>query len=98
MFFVSPTAQGMIQAERTPNPNSLKFTSTDGRFSENEVVAITSTDEADRHPIGEDLFALDGVADVFITPEFVTVSKEDDVEWSDLKEKVENVLETYLDG
>jgi hypothetical protein len=88
----------MIQAERTPNPNSLKFTSTDGRFSDNEVVAITSPDEVDRHPLGGKLFALDGVADVFITPEFVTVSKEDSVEWSALKEKVEDVLETYLDA
>lgn len=87
----------MIQVERTPNPNSLKFTSTDGRFSENEVVAITSTTEVDRHPIGEHLFALNGVADVFITPEFVTVSKEDAVEWNDLKQEVEEVLEGYLD-
>jgi hypothetical protein len=88
----------MIQAERTPNPNSLKFTSTDGRFSENGVLAITSSTEADRHPLGEELFALDGVADVFITPEFVTVSKEDAVEWSPLKEKVEKVLKKYLDA
>jgi len=87
----------MIQAERTPNPNSLKFTSTAGHFSEH-VVAITSTEEADRHPLGERLFALDGVADVFVTPEFVTVSKEDPVEWKSLKAEIEDVLETYLDA
>ncbi len=87
----------MIQAERTPNPNSLKFTATDGQFSAGDVVAITSMDEISRHPLGQPLFAIDGVVDVFITPEFVTVSKADDVAWPDIKGAVEEALVEYLD-
>lgn len=87
----------MIQVERTPNPNSLKFTSLEGQFSE-DIVAVTSTDETDRHPLGDLLFAIDGVADVFITPDFVTVSKEASSEWDGLKDDVEETLVNYLGG
>lgn len=86
----------MIQAERTPNPQSLKFTAADGSFADG-VVAITSREEADRHPLGPSLFAIDGVVDVFITPEFVTVSKDAAVEWPDVKGPIEEALASYLD-
>lgn len=90
-------AMSTIQSERTPNPNSLKFSSADGRFSDT-VVAMTSTDEADRHPLGDPLFAIDGVDDVFVTPEFVTVSKTASAEWQDLQSDVESVLTDFLDA
>jgi hypothetical protein len=86
----------MIDAERTPNPNSLKFTTEQGPFSENGIVAISSPDETGRHPLGPHLFEIDGVADVFITPDFVTVSKEDRASWDDVKPSIEDALTTYL--
>jgi hypothetical protein len=85
-----------IQAERTPNPNSLKFTALDGGFFHDDVVAVSSKAEADRHPLADKLFSLSGVADVFITPEFVTVSKAPSTEWDDLKAEVETTLTDYL--
>lgn len=85
----------MIQAERTPNPQSLKFTAVNGSFADG-VVAMTSREEADRHPLGPSLFAIDGVVDVFITPEFVTVSKDDEVAWPDVKPPIEEALRSYL--
>lgn len=87
----------MIQVERTPNPNSLKFTSLERHFSE-DIVAVSSSEETDRHPLGDLLFSIDGVADVFITPEFVTVSKEASVEWNGLKGDIEDTLRDYLGG
>ncbi len=86
---------GTIQSERTPNPNSLKFSSADGQFSE-DVVAMTSSSEADRHPLGPPLFEINGVDDVFVTPEFVTVSKAVSVDWDDIKSDVESVLSDFL--
>jgi hypothetical protein len=86
----------MIQAERTPNPQSLKFTTARGSFSD-DVVAMTSREEADRHPLGPALFAIDGVVDVFITPEFVTVSKAEAAAWPDVKGPIEEALRAHLD-
>lgn len=91
------TTMGTIRSERTPNPNSLKFSSADGRFSDS-VVAMTSKDEADQHPLGASLFGIEGVKDVFVTPEFVTVSKTASTEWADLQSDVESVLTDFLDS
>lgn len=87
-----------IESERTPNPDSLKFTDTEGRFFHDDIVAISSQDEANRHALGEQLFAIAGVDDVFITPEFVTVSKDSSVEWDEVKSDIESTLAGYLDG
>lgn len=86
-----------IQAERTPNPDSLKFTVLNGGFFHDDVVAVSSKEEADRHPLGPPLFSIDGVVDVLITPEFVTVSKESAATWDALQSDVEAALSDYLD-
>ena len=85
------------QAESTPNPNSLKFTTDDGSFLQGGVAAYSSAAEAEDHPLAKRLFALSGIEDVFITPEFVTVSKRPQTEWSAVKPDVENILREYLD-
>lgn len=87
-----------IQAERTPNPNSLKFTTTDGHFLQDGVAAYSSAAEAEDHPLAEQLFSIDGVADVFMTPQFVTVSKAPEVEWSNVQPDVKTVLSEYLEA
>ena len=87
-----------IHFERTPNPNSLKFTDADGRFFSDDIVAISSQDETDRHALGEQLFDIAGVDDVFITPEFVTVSKTAETKWDDVQPDIESTLSDYLDN
>lgn len=87
-----------IHVERTPNPDSLKFTALDGGFFHEDVVAVSSKDEADRHPLAQRLFSINGVDDVFITPEFVTVSKDPTSDWEDLQADVKTTLSDYLDA
>lgn len=88
---------GTIQSERTPNPNSVKFTTSDARFVADDVVAISSSEDIDQHPLGQPLLGLDGVSDIFITPEFVTVSKEPGVEWTEISGEVERILTEYVE-
>lgn len=85
------------QAERTPNPNSLKFTTDDGPFLQDGVAAYSSEEEAKNNLLAQQLFAIAGVEDVFITPEFVTVSKAETVEWSSVKPDVETILTEHLE-
>jgi hypothetical protein len=85
-------------AESTPNPNSLKFTTNDGLFLQDGVAAFTSAEEAKAHPLAKRLFSVSGIEDVFITPEFVTVSKAPDVDWSAVKPDVEAILAEYLES
>lgn len=86
------------QAESTPNPNSLKFTTEDGPFLDDGMAAYSSAEEADDDPLARRLFSVTGVEDVFITPHFVTVSKAPTVDWSAVKPDVETILANHLDA
>ena len=86
-----------IQAERTPNPNSLKFTTEDGPFIQEGVAAFSSEEEAKDDPLARRLFSVSGVDDVFITSQFVTVSKAPTVDWSTVKPEVETILTEHLE-
>ena len=85
-----------MQAESTPNPNSLKFTTDDGPFLDGGMAAYTSAEEAEEDPLARALFAISGVEDVFVTPQFVTVSKAPGADWAAVKPDVEAVLSDHL--
>jgi len=77
-----------IQTEQTPNPASLKFLP--GR-----TVIVTGTanftdpQTASRlSPLAERLFSLEHVTGVFLGADFITVTKDDDVDWPQLKPAV----------
>jgi len=73
-----------IQTEETPNPATLKF------LPGQEVMGAGTADfpsaaGAARSPLAGALFAVDGVAGVFLGSDFVTVTKDADREWYALK-------------
>ena len=73
-----------IQTEETPNPSTLKFLP--GR----EVLPDGSIDyksagEASNSPLAQALFDVDGVVGVFLSDDFVTITKRDDKEWHLMK-------------
>jgi len=76
-----------IETEGTPNPATLKFLP--GRdvmgFSTADFAAAES---ATRSPLAGALFALPGVARVFLGGDFVSVTKSDEVSWQALKPQV----------
>lgn len=80
-----------IETEGTPNPATLKFLP--GR----EVMGLSTADfasavTATRSPLATDLFALPGVARVFLGGDFVTVTKNDELSWQALKPQVLGVI------
>lgn len=87
-----------FHTEPTPNPNSLKITTDDGPFIDGGLVSVASAEEAAQHPLGERLFAIDGVANVLILPQFVTISKASDADWNAVLPDVERVLNDHLGG
>jgi len=87
-----------IETEGTPNPATLKFLP--GR----EVMGLSTADfaaaaTAARSPLATALFALPGVARVFLGGDFVTVTKTDEVAWQTLKPQVLGVvMEHFVAG
>ncbi len=86
-----------IQTEATPNPASLKFLP--GRAVLGSGTAEYRTaDEAAGSPLAERLFAVDGVAGVFLGGDFITVTKTDG-EWPHLKPAVLGaIMEHFMSG
>ncbi len=87
-----------VTASPTPNPNSLKFSANGATFLESGLEAFNSANDAENHPLGRRLFALDGVQNVFIVPQFVTVTKHPAASWTPLAEAIERVLLEHLAG
>ncbi len=76
-----------IQTEATPNPRTLKFLP--GR----DVLGKGSREFADAEgaegsPLAAALFAVDGVARVYLGADFITITRHEGVEWPHLKPHV----------
>ena len=84
---------GKIRTHPTPNPNSLKITRDGAPFIEAGLESFASAAEAAGHPLGEPLFAIDGVANVFILPDFLTITKAPSARWDDILPSAKAVLE-----
>jgi Fe-S cluster biogenesis protein NfuA len=85
-----------MHAERTPNPNSIKWVL--GRIIvEPGVTAhFDSPPSEDVSPLASRLFAVDGVIGVFVASNFTTVTKRDDVEWTDIAEPIIAAIKASL--
>jgi len=77
----------------TPNPNALRFqldTTLPGPMS------ATSPDEASASPLLADLLAIDGVASVFATADFITVTREKGADWDRIVPSVQAAVAQHL--
>lgn len=78
-----------IQTEDTPNPNSLKFIPSDVVICEKGTKEFKNKDAAKKgSPLAFDLFKIDGVESTFFGSDFITVTKNDEIEWSAIKTEI----------
>ena len=70
-----------IYAELTPNPNSIKFVANQNLLTNGTVEYLKKEDAIDC-PLAYQLFDFSGVKKVFITSNFITISKENDLKSS----------------
>src|ERR1700731_972607 len=87
-----------IETEGTPNPATLKFLP--GREVMGSGTAdFPSAEIAERSPLASALFALPGVARVFLGSDFITVTKTDAIGWQGLKPQVLGlIVEHFVAG
>jgi Fe-S cluster biogenesis protein NfuA len=87
-----------IETEGTPNPATLKFLP--GRYVMGSGTAdFASPDSAESSPLASALFAMPGVARVFLGGDFITVTKTDDASWQALKPQVlAGIMEHFVAG
>lgn len=81
-----------VVAQTTPNPNAMKFTV--GVKVGGPVTYRVGQDV--EHPLAAAILAKEGVASVFWTADFVTVSKVADGDWATIRPEVESVLREHF--
>ena len=86
-----------IQTEITPNPNSLKFIP--GKIvSNNGSFEITKKDQVNNELV-RNLLSINGVTGIFLGADFLSVNKEEKIEWDDIKHIVISLInDFYSDG
>jgi Fe-S cluster biogenesis protein NfuA len=87
-----------IQTEQTPNPATLKFLP-GCEVAPAGTAQFADAEAARRSPLAERLFALSGVTGVFLGSDFVTVSKDEAVDWYRLKPAIlATIMEHFTAG
>jgi Fe-S cluster biogenesis protein NfuA len=87
-----------MHAERTPNPNSVKWVldrpvMTDGGFASFDAAV-----EPGVSPLASRLQGVPGVDSVLLGPDFVTLTKGEDTAWADLAEPVATAIREWADA
>lgn len=95
--FLDMSTATKIRSFPTPNPRSMKFTGDGRRFAPAGVFSFNSPREAVGNTLGEALFAVAGVANVLILPDFVTVSLSDAADWPSRLPRLLEILDEYSD-
>jgi Fe-S cluster biogenesis protein NfuA len=84
-----------VYYEATPNPNSMKFITT-FPIAGGSVNFQTAGEAALKSPLAAKLFGFPWAAGIFIGPNFVTVTKQDWVDWEILAEPLSQLIQEHL--
>ena len=82
-----------VQTEITPNPNSLKFFP-GKKVSNDSPIEITDKTLTDNELI-KNILSIEGVKGVFLTDEFLSVNKDQNTEWNDLKHIIISLINDF---
>jgi Fe-S cluster biogenesis protein NfuA len=85
-----------MHAERTPNPNSIKWVLGRPLVEGGASAQFDAAPVEEVSPLAARLFRIDGVVGVFFASNFATVTKRDDVEWTDIAQEVVDALRECL--
>lgn len=88
-----------VRAEYTPNPNSLKFISSETIYPYSNSLSYLNIEEAKNagNKLAERLFAIEGTKKVFIMTNFVTIDKEEHINWKDIHLEIKEIIKSSLD-
>ena len=86
-----------VQTESTPNPNSLKFLP-GKKVSNSGPYEITKKEDVNNELV-RNLFSVNGVEGVFLGENFISINKDDAIQWDDIKHIVISLInDFYSDG
>ena len=84
----------MIETEHTPNPNTLKFLP-GKKVSEVGPIEFLKNDKSIKVSLANKILSLEETVMVFFGGDFITVKKEKDLNWEDLKHGIISEINDY---
>ena len=87
----------VVYTESSPNPNSLKFVSNKALLPDGLSMDYPDTTSAENCPMAIDLFKFSFVRRVFISSNFVTITKEEGSDWNDLVPLLKPFVKGWLE-
>ena len=84
----------MIETEHTPNPNTLKFLP-GKKVSEVGPIEFLKNDKSIKVSLANKILSLEGTVMVFFGEDFITVKKEKDLNWENLKHGIISEINDY---
>jgi hypothetical protein len=83
-----------VRVQETPNPNAHKYVLAEKHFEQS--LNFSSEETASGNRLASDLYTLNGVYNVFMAQDFVTINKLPDADWATLDAAVITVLNGYF--
>tara|TARA_B100000686_G_scaffold78896_1_gene85045 strand:- start:28866 stop:29420 length:555 start_codon:yes stop_codon:yes gene_type:complete len=85
-----------IQTELTPNPKTVKFIPGE-KVSPEKSLSIGKEDDLDVSPLAKRLFLIDGISNVFLGDDFISITKDDSIEWQVIKPLIlSQIMQHYM--
>jgi len=85
-----------IYAESTPNPEAMKFVA--NKSLATDTYEFKSRKEATHAPLALALFDFPFVKEVFITNNYISISKNKGVEWQEITNEIRDFIRVYLEN
>ena len=82
-----------VQTEVTPNPNSLKFLP-GKKVSNSGPYEITNKDDI-KNELVRNILSVNGVEGIFLGNDFISVNKNDNIKWEDIKHIVISLINDF---
>jgi len=83
-----------VTVQPTPNVNALKFV-VNRRMTEGRSQTFTDPATA-ASPLAKDLLAIAGVRQVFLLNDFITITRNDGIDWGAVVPKAEALIRQHL--
>ncbi len=85
-----------MHAERTPNPNSIKWVLGEPLLEAGRSASFETPVGAEVSPLAARLFAVRGIRGVFAAGNFVTVTKDDDLDWQEIAQELVDAIKDHV--
>ena len=88
--------QIFIQMSETPNPNFLKFIPSGKTVIEDGTFEVSDIKKSVNSPLAFKLMCIEGVTKVFYAKDYVSVGKQEEKEWEDIRHQVIDVMNGHF--